>query len=726
MPRSRSNPEVWESLEVARDRSLSARWLIEGHYDDDVWVVVDDLPTSPKPAMKIRWNVQLFDPRHPGEICRLTDPQYADMLDTIKRQSMALRAGKYACVSSAVCHEDMTRNLINWALWMIGNSIYRFADLTEDDFEAYVEAARFGPGFLLGFAPRLAKFVDELKASGTELPSVKRDRVALRTLNAVKLLEAAGIDPRKGRVDDATTYKLAEISANEGFSLTVSQIERLEKELPSPRLLSDIGITRAIQTWAQQWLLRNELPGDHIRFNPFEDYSVRQLANEKCAKGGRTKTAPVQQTMELINSSIYWVLDYASILLDLRDHFLTLAVTGMNPRKRRQMLAKIKQTHIPEGMGRPFPLNANSLKHKTDGLELGVAVNRYLPTACAVVICAFTGRRHEEVLSARAVGPKNASCITQDEEGFWLELFIEKTCQDWVKTPCNELVVAAIRVLERWSEPARSATERSNLFQLRRLTSKPVFRFYLGDSLKEFVSFLKLTPMSDGSEWIFTPHQFRRFFAIMYYWRYQYRNLGALSYQLRHLDPAMTQVYVTERETGEIFKDVGKEHTVVLLTETAIGSRNLSGPFGERVKGVVRKLCLRFSKTTKVVSANLVRRVVDRYVTRTGRRLKGMPWGYCACGSRPHELSKARCLSGKDPKKSVAPDFSNSSPVVCCNCPHHATENLFEPFLREEIEFHERAAADRKNGPILRTASREHVKVLRTHYKKSFRCAESV
>jgi hypothetical protein len=177
----------------------------------------------------------------------------------------------------------------------------------------------------------------------------------------------------------------------------------------------------------------------------------------------------------------------------------------------------------------------------------------------------------------------------------------------------------------------------------------------------------------------------------------------------------MTQVYVTEPDAGEIFKDVGKDHTVAVLTEAALGARNLSGTFGERFKGIVSKLYVRFSKTTKVVSPNLVRRVIERYAIKSGRRLKGMPWGYCACGTRSHELRAARCLNGKDPKNSAAPDFSTSSPIVCCNCPHHATENIFEPFLREEIAFHERAAADRKNGSILRA-----------HYEKCFRLAKPV
>ena len=112
--------------------------------------------------------------------------------------------------------------------------------------------------------------------------------------------------------------------------------------------------------------------------------------------------------------------------------------------------------------------------------------------------------------------------------------------------------------------------------------------------------------------------------------------------------------------------------------------------------------------------------MVERYVAKSGRRLKAMLWGYCACGTRPQELNVARCLSNSPSRNSGGPDFGSSSPIVCCSCPHHATEKVFEPFLRNEIEFHERAAADSENGPILRAASREHVQTLRIHCQRSF------
>lgn len=703
-------------------------WLKEGTFDSPFWVVLDDLPTSPKPEKRIRWDVQVYDPRRPNEICRLTDPEYSNLLDTIKRQSYGLRFGKFATVTTAFTHSTMTQRNVQWVAWMIQNSIYRFSDLAPDDFDSYTEAARYGPGFSLSLAPRLIKYVAELEQAGAELPWIQRPGMTTRTLNARQLLEAAGIDPHIGRVDHATAFEIAKLSASRGFYLDKRQIERLSKAAPPLNRLSSIQTLQTLQPWDQQWRMRHQLPGDKIVFNPFDDISPTRMAFEGGRRPIRTKTAPVQQTMELIDRSIRWVLDYGPVLLDLRDKQSEGLDSKLGNQEYLKSLSRIiLTTDIPDGPGRPYPLKANSKKTRgNDGIEFGLAVNRFLPVACAIVICAFTARRHNEVLTLRGPDRDNDGCISHDENGYWIEAFIEKTCQDWVKTPCNEVVNAAVKILERWSSPARSMSGKPGLFQVQQLNTKAVVRFYLNESLKEFSDFLKLTPMQDGCQWEFLGHQFRRFFGIMYFWHYQYRNLSALSYHYRHFDPAMTLKYVTEYDAGAIFRQVGKEHTTTLLNETAVGERNLSGPFGERFKAVLIKLYRRFKRSTKVVSPRLVTKVVERYVNKSGRRLRTMPWGYCACRNTPHELNTARCLRNTSVKNLSGPDFGNSSPAICCDCPHHATDKVFEPFLLTQIESHTRAAADKKNGRLLRITSQEQVRKISSHCRRAFKDSKPV
>ena len=624
-------------------------------------------------------------------------------------------------MSTAESHEEMSRHLINFVIWMIRNAIFRFRDLDQDDFESFVNDARYGPFALLGYGPRLNDYVANLLSRGGKLPQIKKPRIRLPVLDTHKLLSDAGIDPRKGARDAGVSYEIARLSAEYGLTVIPDQINRLSKGKPSPRRICAIPVYRTLEPWLTQWTMREDLPGDRIQFNPFQNLSCMRLAQQLGRKPERTKTAPIQQTMTLIDRSIRWVLDYAPPILNARDKYLEIIEANPKTWTQNLLKASVKDLVIPEGPGRPFPLKATARRrtiHKD--LELGVAVNNCLPAACAIVICAFTGRRHEEVLTLRVAGPANDGCISEDENGFWIEAFIEKTCRDWVKTPCNELVAKAVSVLECWSAPARTASAKVGLFQLRRLTKEPIVTFRLAKSLKYFVSFLNLPALPDGSYWDFTPHQFRRFFAIMYFWRYHYRNLGALSHHLRHFDPGMTLTYLTERDPGVIFRKVAKEHTLTLLSETAAGERNLSGPFGERFKNAAISLYRRFHRKTRVVAPSLMRKVIERYVDKNHRRLKPMRWGYCACGDKPYDVKRARCLKDKSARNSKGPDLAIATPTICCDCPHHATEKVFEPFLRTEIEFHERAAECATNGPLLRSASREHLQKLKQHCQRSF------
>lgn len=712
----REYPEISDDLPADLPRP---HWLKSG-YEEPVWIIANDNPSSPKPDMKIRFSTLIHDPLRPGKICRLTDPEYAHLLDTARRQIYLLRTGKYAAITSAAAHLDIARAILTWIAWMIRNNIRRFSNLDEDDFDAYVESALYGPGYLLMMAPRLAEHIKKLREAGLEIPHVKKSNKK-PYLNRRKLLEDAGIDPYKGRVDKTTSYELLKTAQEEGFYLSPEHLARLAEGAPQPEKVVNGMLFRALLPWEHQWRMRREIPGDCIEFEAFSDTTPDRMARELGRETGRTRTSPILQTMELIDRSLRWIIDYAPVLLDLRDTYSEIFPKRLNPRTRyRHMTKVLAKAAIPEGPGRPYPLNASIRETMAEGLGVGIAINAFIPAAAVVVIAAFTSRRHGEVKSIRAAGPHNADCISQDEHGLWLETYIEKTVQDWDKTPCSEVAAMAVEVLRRWSAPARALSGDVRLFQFKTFTSNAVVFPDLRRALDQFVSFLSLTPMPDGSQWKFTPHQLRRFFAILYFWHYQFRDLAALSYHLRHFDPEMTKIYITEPEAGAIFRHVNKEHTAIILTEAALGERNISGPYGERFKSVVQKLRSHYRRSLKVISSKLVRRTVERYVEKSGRRLKAMLWGWCACGPQPHQLSTAQCLKNNSLKTAGGPDFSQSSPVVCGGCPHHLTESFFEPFWRSELEFHERAADDPRNGPILREASRRHVEKLRCQCEKSF------
>ena len=709
----------FEKLLVSSQKNQQANWLLS-EYQNDVWEITDGRTFCSKGTYKIRFNVTVYDPSRNNEICRLTDPEYKEMLEIIKTQVFGLRTGRFATVTSADVQADMATAIINWASWMILNNIKSFSHLTPEDFKAYLEAVIYGAGNLLRYSARLIEFVKQHRAAGKEIPSVQKSHVR-PLLDATKLLTLAGIDAPKGFRDKSTSYELLKIAREENFYLTPKQIAKLSLNPPELKKIVNIQLIRTLQPWDYQWRMQSLFSSKSLIFNPFEDTSPDRMGIEIGKPKGRTATPPVRQSMELIDRSLRWVLDYSPVLFELRTKFEQLNQLNLTKETRINRMKKIvRKTNLPDGPGSIKQLDA-STKRITDGVSFKMALLEFLPAACFVVIAAFTARRLEEVLSIRAAGKDNEDCVSSNANGYFLETYVEKTVRDWEKLPCTEAVVAAIEVLRMWSAPARRATGDVKLFRYKNLTTKDIPFFSPGKSINIFTKFLSLSLTEDGNEWEFKPHQFRRFFAIMYFWRYEYGNLSALGQHLRHFNTEMTQTYVTEVETGAIFKHVGREFTTTILSEAARGKRNVSGPFGEKFKEKFKQLIEKYRRQTKVVSPKLINETVERFVDMSNRRLKGFKWGYCACGTAPQQLANARCLQGdENPAKAIEPDVSKSSPVVCGDCPHHLTGEAFKEFWKEELEMHERAAADSNNGNLLREASRRRAETLKRQYERSF------
>lgn len=690
-------------------------WLVEGNYDGPSWRVRDDNPLSPNRHELIRFDLPVYDSLRPDQRCLLTDPEYANLLNPVRRLSQLLRTGKYASCTTAAHQESVTRHANAMISWMILNGIRRYSDLSPDDFEEFSKSIVFGPAFLLKYPERIKQHIQALRENNGKVPTRRIGGEKTPRLDIDAFLLGLGIHPGRARANRHVVHQLLKLSEAEGLYLRPSQIKLLNEPLGEPRTLAEASLRTCFLPWHYLWTMRNDLPGDRIQFNPFQEVSIEQLVKELGRPGGRTKTAPVRQTMELLDHCLMWVFEYAPRLLNIRNQYEDLFTENLSSYVRLKRLERlISEADFPKIPGSPFSLLPGSRYLPSKGVDFATAVNEFIPAACIVIICAFSARRHREALTIRA------GCLSRDGQGWLLETYIEKTLQDWDKTPVNEIVVYAVNILHLWSATARELSGDIRLFQFKRFGEDRTVRFDVGDSIRLFVDFLQLSPLPDGSFWVFTPHQFRRFFAIIYFWRYQYGDLAALSYHLRHFNPARTLVYLTEIELGAIFRQVGKEFTTTILTQAALGERNVSGPFGERFKSTARKLRGHFRRAVKVVSPRLVQRMVERYMEKSNRIIRPVPWGYCVCGTLPHQLKAAKCLENNPAQERFAPDLSNSSPTTCANCPHHMTEHVFEKFTRDELKSNEQAAADPQIGPLLRNLSNLHSKTLRRHFERSF------
>jgi integrase len=453
---------------------------------------------------------------------------------------------------------------------------------------------------------------------------------------------------------------------------------------------------------------------DALTSAPFFSRSARAEAQKLGREVGRTGTIPVAQATCLIERSVRWVLDYAPTLLALYSHaeIVYEADPGRAAVKYAEHLDSFRTW--PTGPASPFPIvptrisdtgessneqsRAESLR---DGMSLHSAI-LFLMTACAVVIAAFSARRASEIIGLKA------GCVHIDDSGQpWLECFIHKTLKTESRIPVPEVVVAAVNVLEKLSERARRLTGEPYVFQYNVPGSDrtygisemnfPVFR--LAENLRKFGYFVDVPRLEDGTPWTFKPHQFRRFFAILYIWIYDKGDWGALQYHLRHFTSEMTRRYASENEIGQIIAQVDKEHTANILASAALGLTYIGGSEGTRLKQVAQRLHAQMAKHTDVVSPRKYKQKLERLVERTGVSLTGFPWGYCVL-RKAHKKRHCNCTNSSEP------DHGQASEITCTGCAFSMVTPSAQSSLINAIKFHQETAESEDSPAILREASR--------------------
>lgn len=706
------NPENYAEFDFPSGVPRPA-WLRSSYYAD-YWLTVGPWPDR---YYKIFFNALMSD----GSF--LTDPQHFHLLDTVRRMSIGLRTGPYATVTDPAVHVAMTNAIITWVLWMDLSGIRAFAQLTRFDLAAYKEKAIYGTAHLLQFAARIRNHLSALKAAGVSLP-MKGHIPDIR-----RIFDEALIG-RRACCQTAPLYEIFKSAQEAGSYLKSSQLRILEAGIVTPSRISQIHLLRLLQPWEYQWNMRRTLPGDKLTFDPFPSESIAKTVANLGMVSGRTKSVPVPQAMFLIDRSIRWVLDYSPSILEMIKQAEAVGKAKQNRLRSRQRTKQLEtiltNLQFPEGPGQPWPM-IPKITGNPNSKNLTIArVLRCLFASCFVVVAAFTARRRTEVTSCREKGPDHEYCITSDEEGYWIELWIEKTVQQWDKTPCPEVVVKAVEVLRALSESARTISGKPDLFQYKLIGPNETSSFRVRKGLKELTTHLDIPALADGSKWCFNPHQLRRFFAIMYAWRYEFGELSALSYQLRHYNLDMTRRYITEPTQGKTFREVQTEHTVSILKEVALGRRDGSGPFGERFKKIAQKIRSQMISTVHVFTEEKFAERIERLILRSGKVLKGSPWGYCTCGSSSRDIRQAKCLNSGDLAEARGPDKRKATLFTCANCPHHFTHEAFRPYAATQMEFHEKASQDKNNGHLVRNASATFAKQLREYVNRSFKRSATV
>jgi len=439
------------------------------------------------------------------------------------------------------------------------------------------------------------------------------------------------------------------------------------------------------------------IPEKHRPSVALSNFEPNKLANKWGEPGHRTRNIPKPVFFEFMDRAIRWVVDYADPLLDYRDRAIeqhraffegnnrggseesrwSYASGRMvwwlrdNPwtEQEDQLGAPYKisawsaepseesflqrRTISPEQVEEMGRLRSEGFKYQGIADELGISkasvsrllnrgwvpnegyslnkvLHRYLPTACLAVIYCFTARRQVEIESLKA------GCCYETKNGYWIKLYSGKVLQNDQVFPTIKLVQKAVHILERLTESIRSENDQS-------LLRMPTFRggevqYWQDGQFNEFADLVMDT--DEENKWVWSEHQFRRFFAMTYFFRWDAGDLPTLSHHLRHSGFQMTQQYLTDPDWRLAFDEVRAEKVADLV----LHPEGLSSALQEDLSKLLSEV--------EVEDERRSQRLIKR-VNEVGVVINHIPDGLCF-GESPAYKERSACLENGEVQRSSA------------------------------------------------------------------------
>ncbi|UVH57198.1 hypothetical protein NWF24_30900 [Variovorax paradoxus] len=469
--------------------------------------------------------------------------------------------------------------------------------------------------------------------------------------------------------------------------------------------------------------------------------AIGPSAGKTGVRSKRTPNLDVETAVKLLECSLHWVHSYSGPIIALVEEVLDVAKEshGLNDYARRKKYrAFLDQLPAKKLVGVLTGVDLNLTQGRQAGAIMMHHLVGMLTTAAFIVIAVMNARRRDEICHPK-LGLKTGAIriINKEFDIYEGTFYIEKSAKSYVDFFVNRSTYVAFEVLENLNklyvatEQATSLPtadpEKTSLFWQR-----PV-RMVDGLSRSRTWFVFDKSPRSVASKFVrhalgggektssIASHMFRRFYALIFIYRYENGTLQALAHQFGHLNLAVTQRYVTdashmleiERIPIDLLKTLDVEAQAVrddqkgialVLEEVAkeklektvsglLDGENLSGGFARLVRRLHNKLILSvdYSEMDRAAQA---RRLTQTLVQR-GHSLQAFPHGECMAGSEGKRRA-GNCYSTEKERL----DRSTASPMTCARCPYHVVSRGYLQAQRNDLKALEQQAAECHIGSV--------------------------
>lgn len=609
---------------LAASSNRSAKWMRDSNYGDSKWTVYDDFGPG-------RATLD-FEFRMPDGRCLMQSPNW---LPVAREFTFWIRAGPYVKLKDAVTHQRWHRVGLNTVHGLALRGFKSLEQLTEVDLEDYFEdSVVMGVNGILDADGRIDTLFQPFQAI-EDVPEQFLIRKPQLRLNGVAVANACHL-PASVTSVKAFQSKLQHqferltpqcLSQAAGFDADADADSKAGSALFAGSLYDYISYFEA------QHALRDVMNCPTIRFNPFTEETPSEIAKRLGLAGRKTPIAPHHLMIRLFEGcSEILVNDWENIRTDYKSTY---------------------QLYLAASVSWSAVVQARSqVNHAAE--------------ACFVLISGFTARRPGEVRLLER------DCLAgNDEKGWWLKITIIKNhdhAKTWVTIP--NIVARAVSVLIEIADLHADEARTEKLFAIYAPNLKRFVKLDVGKRINEFAGKLDAVPyVEDGKEreWYWYPRQFRRFFAVVFFHRFN-GGMETLCHELRHWSVDQARGYATlDTEAARYWLKTEQEFKRHVATTIAKNEEEFTGPLANRY----RKLSERLKRMLRGKIVLIDKTAADLIVRHMGREANVFTvnaWSTCGCPNSQKGTDKANCRKGGQ-GEGLGANLKNAGTSVCGDCP---------------------------------------------------------
>ena len=174
------------------------------------------------------------------------------------------------------------------------------------------------------------------------------------------------------------------------------------------------------------------------------------------------------------------------------------------------------------------------------------------------------------------------------------------------------------------------------------------------------------------------PHMFRRFFAMMWAWRFETGDLHYLSELLFHNGFQFTTAYTEDKDVWLFIPDEIKRLTYKLFEETLLGEKEIVGGFSRTIQRYMRLI----KANVTVITPENIQAFVDTLLERGEYIVTPAADGYCF-------MNKSRGGRAKCSTNGKGPNYSNRNESLCSICGNFGVTDDRKSYWKLRYDAHE-------------------------------------